>query len=251
MTINIKNMNNLYSAQEKIWQTVFDNQDSLAIANTLLCGGTALARFYLDHRVSYDLDFFVPGKFNPEALLIKLSAIGIVVKEPVIERRDQFCRQLSGVTKDLQEIVKIDFIEDIYEGMFDSVITQGARTEVVDGLYHRKVRTVSGMYLVDGSVKGGRQTARDVFDLYALSLAVEPLHQFVSRVNEQGANIPVEGICKGILSMPWIDLLDDFEELEMLGDWRSSDLSKVRRLLEKEVLLLQNQTPDSIHGTAV
>ena len=51
--------------------------------------------------------------------------------------------------------------------------------------------------------------------------------------------------------MPWIDLLDDFEELEMLGDWKSSDLSKVRRLLEKEVLLLQNQTPDSIHGTAV
>jgi hypothetical protein len=48
----------------------------------------------------------------------------------------------------------------------------------------------------------------------------------------------VEGICKGILSMPWIDLIDDFDELERLGSWSESDMSDVRRLLEKELLSL-------------
>jgi len=231
-------MNKLYLAQEKIWKKVFENERHLGVSNTLLCGGTALARFYLEHRVSYDLDFFVPTRFNPEALLLQLSVIGLEIKEPIIEIRDQFCRQLTGlvVTEGVQ--VKIDFIEDIYEGMFDHVLINNARTEVIDGLYHRKIRTVSGMYLKDGSIQGGRQTARDLFDLYVLSKSIEPLSQYMTRVNAHGANIPVEGICKGILSMPWIDLMDDFDELERLGSWTESAMRDVRRLLEKELLSL-------------
>ncbi len=231
-------MNKLYSAQEKTWKMVFENEKRLGIPNTLLCGGTSLARFYLEHRISYDLDFFVPTRFNPEALLLQLNVIGLEIKEPVIEIRDQFCRQLAGLIVIEGMQVKIDFVEDIYEGMFDHVSINHARTEVIDGLYHRNIRTVSGMYLKDGSIQGGRQTARDLFDLYVLSKSIEPLSQFMTRVNAHGTNIPVEGICKGILSMPWIDLIDDFDELERLGSWSESDISDVRRLLEKELLSL-------------
>ncbi|MEK7680250.1 MAG: nucleotidyl transferase AbiEii/AbiGii toxin family protein [Deltaproteobacteria bacterium] len=31
----------------------------------ILIGGTALARCYLQHRASYDLDFFVNARFDP------------------------------------------------------------------------------------------------------------------------------------------------------------------------------------------
>jgi len=184
-------MNNLYSAQEKAWQNVFSNEKDMGIANALLCGGTALARFYLNHRISYDLDFFVPTKFNPEALLLKLASINLEIKDPVIEKRDQYCKQMTGLVTIDNEAIKIDFVEDIYEGMFDCVNIGAARTETIDGLYHRKIRTVSGMYRKDGSINGGRQTARDVFDLYVLSQSVEPLGQFINRINSHGANITI------------------------------------------------------------
>ncbi len=240
-------MNKLYSAQEKIWQLIFQNEAQLDMNNTLLCGGTALARFYLKHRISYDLDFFIPNKFNPEALLIKLNTIGLSIKDPITETREQFCRQLGGLNEEFAELVKIDFIEDIYEGMFDTVMSDGARTEVIDGLYHRKIRTISGLYLTDGSIKGGRQTARDLFDLFVLNQSVEPLHKFITRINDHGANIPIEGLFKSILSMPWLDLMDDFEELELLGEWKSTDLPAIKRLLEKETLILQNTFFDNRH----
>lgn len=244
-------MGNLYSAQEKIWNKVFENEALLGIPHTLLCGGTALARFHLHHRLSYGLDFFTPIRFNPEALLLKLGSIGIEISEPIIESRSGFCRQLTGLVNNNGEPVKIDFVEDIYQGMFD-VMNEGlARTEVIDGLYHRKIRTVSDVYSKDGRVKGSRQTARDSFDLHVLSQSVEPLSKFVARINSHGANIPIEGLCSGILSMPWIDLMDDFGELEKLNQWVDCEMLDVRRSLEKEALFLQNQEMDNYHGTGL
>ena len=38
--------------------------------------------------------------------------------------------------------------------------------------------------------------------------------------------------------MPWIDLMDDFDELEKLGSWTESAMRDVRCLLEKELLSL-------------
>ncbi len=234
-------MNNVYLAQEKIWQQVFENEALLGLSDTLLCGGTALARFHLHHRISYDLDFFTPIRFDPEALLIKLGAIGIQIKEAVLEDRPDYCRQLTGLVNNNNEPVKIEFIEDIYQGMFDTMNVAVARTEVIDGLYHRKLRTMSGVFTTAGAIKGSRQTARDAFDLYVLSESVEPLSQFVNRINSHGANVPIEGFCRGILSMPWLDLMTDFEELETLEPWTDCHMPEVKRALEKQALYIQHQ----------
>ena len=187
-------MNTLYIAQQEIWELVFKNEKELGASNILLCGGTALARFYLNHRISYDLDFFIPSRFNPEHLIVKLSSIGVQINSPVMELRDDFCRQLSGRVQINNEIIKVDFIEDIYQEMFSSIVKDNARIEEIDGLYHRKIRTVSGMYSKSNEISGGRQTARDLFDLYILNESVENISEFVSRVNYHGANIPVEGL---------------------------------------------------------
>jgi len=155
-------MNTLYIAQQEIWELVFKNEKELGVPNILLCGGTALARFYLKHRISYDLDFFIPSRFNPEHLIVKLSSIGIQINSPVIELRDDFCRQLSGRVQINNMIIKVDFIEDIYQEMYSSMVKDNARTEAIDGLYHRKLRTVSGTYNKSNEISGGRQTARDL-----------------------------------------------------------------------------------------
>ena len=232
-------MSGLYELQEKIWRHVFVHENQLGVSNVLLCGGTALARFYLDHRVSYDLDFFVPSTFNPEALHSQLKNIGLEIQDPHIEGGDRYCSQLKGLVRYGQDAVKVDFIEDVYDGMFDAVIKDGARTELLDGLYHRKIRPVSGMFLKDGSIKDGRQTARDVFDLYVLGQSIESLSVFIDGINKHGANVPLDGIIKGIISMQWIDIMDEFCELERNDKWRSCDLKDVRSYLEGELMALQ------------
>jgi hypothetical protein len=233
-------MAGLYQLQERIWQHIFKHEKELGISNVLLCGGTALARFYLDHRVSYDLDFFVPLKFNPLLLQSQLKEIGLVLLDTHLEGGSDYCNQLKGIVRFGQDVVKVDFIEDIYEGMFDAVFKERAKTEVIEGLYHRKIRTVSGMFLKDGRIQNGRQTARDLFDLYVLGQEVKSLSVFIEHINQHGANIPLDGMMRGILTMPWIDLLDEFEELERHERWRECDIKMIKIYLEKELNALQH-----------
>ena len=87
----------LYSAQEKFLEMI-GNSESLGF-NIVLCGGTALARAYLHHRISYDLDFFVDGKFDPERLAFLLGRRGIQLSDIQIESGTHFVHQLFGFYK--------------------------------------------------------------------------------------------------------------------------------------------------------
>ena len=50
----------LCKRQDKILKKIFDNEATIFPgARVILAGGTALARCYLQHRASYDIDFFV------------------------------------------------------------------------------------------------------------------------------------------------------------------------------------------------
>jgi len=87
--------NILYKTQDAILDKVFPNLVQLGIPSCILAGGTALARYYLHHRVSYDLDFFVAGGFSPEKLSIALGRIGINLSDVQIEAGGTFVHQLQ------------------------------------------------------------------------------------------------------------------------------------------------------------
>jgi predicted nucleotidyltransferase component of viral defense system len=118
-------MTGLYALQKRVWQQVFKHEQALGISQVLLCGGTALARFYLDHRVSYDLDFFVPTKFDPQVLQSQLKQHGLTLIDAHTESGENYCHQLKGLIRYGQDVVKVDFIEESYEGMFDVVFKEG------------------------------------------------------------------------------------------------------------------------------
>jgi hypothetical protein len=153
-----------------------------------LCGGTALSRFYLRHRISYDLDFFVPGGigFDAQALAARIAGQvriqGVeITHDPV--KADQLHFFVPIIDRDL---IRISFVEDMYAATFPSrasgLVCDGIEicTEPVEGLYHRKLRTVVGWAASDAVMpSGGRQTARDMFDLYVLSRSVMPLRPFI------------------------------------------------------------------------
>ncbi len=205
----------LYQAQEQFLNSVSGNR--LPGNHIILCGGTALARVYLHHRVSYDLDFFMDGQFDPERLSVQLGQLGISLEDVQIEDGGKFVHQLLGYVSIGGTRLKVSFIEDSYAGMFpNSQMSLGDvkfAVESVEGLYHRKLRTVSGSGNSD-LPNDGRQAARDLFDLLMLDQMVEPIPTFVKMINQHGANFPVKAFLAGLASMPWIAMMDEFEQID-------------------------------------
>ena len=229
-----------YKAQDAVLKKVFSNLGKLGIPNCILAGGSALARYYLHHRVSYDLDFFVAGQFSPERLLVQLSKAGIVIHDMQIEEGGSFVTQLHGYTDLLGSTLKISFVEDVYEGMWPTKNFKHVITEKVEGLYHRKLRTISGSGY-GKETKGARQTARDLFDTFVLSKKVKPLHSFIEEINKAGANFPQDAFCANILSMPWMDLMDEFDRLERLLPYDSFTFMRdVRKELVNGAIQIQH-----------
>jgi len=232
----------LYQAQEHFLLKVGGAQ--LPSHHIMLCGGTALARVYLHHRVSYDLDFFVDGQFDPERLAVQLGKIGIALGDVQIESGGKFVHQLVGFVSIEDTRLKVSFIEDGYAGMFpNSLMSVGGVkfiVESVEGLYHRKLRTVSGSGQSDLPTDG-RQAARDLFDLFMLDQMVEPIATFVKKINKHGANFPVKAFLAGLGAMPWIAMMDEFEQIDFdksnqyLTDIKPADMMAVVRNRMQEV----------------
>ncbi len=206
----------LYQAQERFLLKV-GNIKPLGF-KLILCGGTALARVYLHHRVSYDLDFFVDGRFDPEQFSVQLGQLDIKLDDIQLELGGRFVHQLLGYAQFADVRLKVSFIEDSYAGMFPSSLMSVGQAkfmiESVEGLYHRKLRTVTGSGNATAP-SDGRQAARDLFDLWMLDRMIEPIPAFVKAINQQGANFPQKAFLAGLASMPWVAMMDEFEQMDI------------------------------------
>ena len=231
----------LYSLQEAVLaklQAMGDAQFNAA----KLCGGTALARFWLGHRVSYDLDFFLPEGFRAAeiAVALKKSGIGFETKDIVDDPKK--ANQLHGYVLHEGQRLKVSFIEDAYFNFYPGVLKPLGRltvlTEEVPGLYHRKLRTVAGSGAEGDSFEGGRQKARDLFDLYVLSTSFMPIKHFLSSLSYP---FPADAFDNGLVNMPWFDLMDELEEIICDSKWNQA----------KNVDFLQNALYEQIGATVV
>ena len=59
------------------------SKEKIISDNFYLSGGTALAEFYLNHRLSEDLDFFSEKEFDPQAISIIFKKSSLLGKKPV------------------------------------------------------------------------------------------------------------------------------------------------------------------------
>jgi hypothetical protein len=90
----------LYRLQEDVLgrlQAMADSQFEQA----KLCGGTALARCWLDHRVSYDLDFSLPEGFDAAKMAAALKKAGIAHETKDIVDDPRKANQLHGYVSHL------------------------------------------------------------------------------------------------------------------------------------------------------
>lgn len=70
------------------------SQEKSICANFYLTGGTALAEFYLQHRLSEDLDFFSEQEFDPQSISVILKKIKTAAGIIKLEYQQSFNRNL-------------------------------------------------------------------------------------------------------------------------------------------------------------
>ncbi len=148
-----------------------------------LGGGTALSLFYFRHRESYDLDFFTKNfsERRIEEVIEELSRTSGKKVSLLSNNRAQ--NQAKITMYEVSGGLKIDFIEDLFRHFDDKTKVNEIPILSKESIYLRKVYAACGIeeILTDtGRTEfvGGRQEAKDYFDLYYLSSVFMPLSKF-------------------------------------------------------------------------
>jgi predicted nucleotidyltransferase component of viral defense system len=213
MMMESQEIEDLYKLQEGVLHRLYNLNDS-QIMQSKLCGGTALARCFLNHRISYDLDFFIPHGFKAMDLSMALKQGGFDYEIKDLVDDSNKANQLHTYINHDNKILKVSFVEDAYFELYPRITkpfgTLEVFTEGIDGLYHRKLRTVSGSTDEGEQVVGGRQKARDLFDLFVLAKDYKSIQEFFATLPYQ---FPVAAFNNGLASMPWYELMDEFTEI--------------------------------------
>ncbi len=172
-----------FSIQKKILKNLSGKLDSY-----YLIGGTALSVYYFQHRESYDLDFFTRSfslQENQEAISHLREKINVTT-ELVTQRMDEKFAKIAMymVTNKKNEKCKIDFVEDFVDILCPPRNIDGIYVASLEDIYLRKLYAVSGHAAPLNDIGqrisiGGRQEAKDFYDLYCLSSTSTPLAKFV------------------------------------------------------------------------
>lgn len=138
----------LYLLQNKVLKIV-----ALAQTPFYLTGGTALSRFYFNHRYSDDLDFFVNKDSNFPAylneIITALSEFDVEIKI----KTDTFCSLA------VEKILKLDFVDDVafhYGGFLKNEIFD--KIDNVDNILSNKLSALIS-----------REQAKDVVDIWVMA----------------------------------------------------------------------------------
>lgn len=232
----------LSAAQDKAAEMIFPALERALIDSIKLCEGTALSRFYLKHRLSYDLDFFVPEGigFDAQDLASRIARVAKISNLELTHdsvKADQlhFFVMVDGMTP-----IKISFVEDMYANAYPRILSgltvsgREVATESVEGLYYRKLRTVVGWASDTAEVpQGGRQTAQDMFDLYTLSKKVRPLRGFIEDLTHV---FPVAAFEHGLAAMPWYEIAPELAETVAAPEWeQGKDVEMLQAHLYREL----------------
>lgn len=162
-----------------------------------LGGGTALSLFYLHHRESFDLDFFSKifseSKIKEtisiieDSLKVKTKGGQILTSKESARLFRYYVPMDNQKELDLEkDSLKVEFIEDLYPIVEShDIIIDGIPVFSQENIYLRKIYALCGVRAIQdevGKVRfiGGRQEAKDLFDVYFLSREFVPLSNFIN-----------------------------------------------------------------------
>lgn len=148
-----KDYRKLYQVQDKILRAL-----KQVLSSFYLTGDTALGRFYLNHRYSEDLDFFINKSVIFNSLVKNIEKV-LINKFHVLKQQsityDDFVRYYI---EDEETMLKIDFVNDIaYRCGVPNIYPYGFIDTPLNILTNKLTAIV------------GRDEPKDVFDIYTLA----------------------------------------------------------------------------------
>ncbi len=155
-----------------------------------LAGGTALSMFYYQHRESFDLDFFTKHfstERTPKIVANLKRDSGWQVDLVSEQNKEGLIRvAIYMVTMGKDKKCKVDFVEDYLELINPLKRVDGINILSLEDIYLRKIYTIAGHIpalneIGQNVMLGGRQEAKDFYDVYCLSNTTIPLSEFASR----------------------------------------------------------------------
>lgn len=164
------------SEQKRITDLVIKN-----FKKYYLTGGTALS-FYFNHRFSEDLDFFSQNykKEDPNRIMNLIFKVSGFKFKLEAEQDDPKLIPMKVYFLELKRgcVLKIDFVQDFQKNI--NRIKNGLHS--LPDIYCRKISAGIGMVRRQDDtgrvIHAGRQSVKDVFDIYYLSKHHKPLSEF-------------------------------------------------------------------------
>jgi len=204
-----------------------------------LTGGTALS-FYFNHRFSEDLDFFTQDyrKEDPDRIMEYVS------KESGFRFKLEACQDdpelapMKVYYLDLQKecVLKIDFIQDFDKNT--RKIKDGLHS--LEDIYCRKISaavgtgTVKKQDITGRVLHSGRQSVKDLFDLYYLSKHYRALSEFFFEYFSYDKVETLISWYRGFNRMDLkIELLDLVPKIDTAGVMEHLDDEILKKLIEK------------------
>jgi len=186
-----------------------------------LAGGTALSNYHFQHhRESYDLDFFAQRYDPVEVDSIANHLESRTSKKMNVVAREEGKKKFADIRRydlmiDAKNALRIDFVKDVHDLLGPLMEVNGIPVLSLVDIYLRKIYALTGVIAKPDTTgrtvtKGGRQTARDLFDLYHLSLRVEPLSSFAVKHCD---DLQVEGLCNWFRSFDRMTIKTELSEL--------------------------------------
>lgn len=155
-----------------------------------LVGGTALSLFYFQHRKSLDLDFFTRNlKYMRVKEIIEYLKMTLKVKVKITAQSLEEGKAkivVCNIYFRPKDALKIDFVEDVVDLIKPPKVVEGMKILSLEDIYLRKIYAATGVVRVFDEIGrkkfvGGRQEAKDLYDLYFLSHTFMPVSNFADK----------------------------------------------------------------------
>ena len=234
-------MKTIVSWQDKVLRILSGRLD-----NYCLGGGTALSKFYFNHRMSFDLDFFTQRYSRKEIIsLLKFLSeesgkdFEILKEQP---KKDKVRILFSNARLSPRYSLKIDFVEDYIKRLKPARQSNGIWVFSLEDIYLRKIYAVSGTLENINEIgrrirTGGRQEAKDFYDLYFLSHTFTNLSAFAGKYCNPAMQ---EALINWFRSYPRLEIKTGILELRTKNkvDYRAMEKHfkvEIGRILENQI----------------
>lgn len=214
--------------------------------NFYLAGGTALSLVYFNHRLSDDLDFFTQ-EFHAQRVREIIKYLKESTGKSIIltgENLSQSSAEMMVYNIEVSKSVflKIDFVRDVLPLLKPVKPYKCIKVLSIEDIYLRKIFAVSGLPAKTDEIGrrkfiGGRQEAKDLFDIYFLSKEFLKLSDFVEKYCDQ---VLKEGVIRWFRTFKRMEMKADLSDIKTEKKLEFRDIDRhlsreVEIILEREI----------------